>query len=332
MHRFNFLLLGVALAFLVSSCSKDPNSPSFVVAKGNGVKVTRKDLNEAELSFLKMRGMSLDRIPKDQIPAFEKQFLQEFVSRQLLERKAESVVIPDLDKKIDEQIVQIKKQAGERFDTELKNMGKTEADMKKELRTQAKVSQFMQEKFAKSSTPTEDELKAFYEQNKPSFIIPPIVRASHVLIKIPKGATSADKAAAKKKIDAAYARVNKGEEFAKVAREVSEDPGSSTNGGDLNFFQKGRMVPEFDKVAFATKAGSLSPVFETIYGFHFLKVTEAKSGQLSYEDAKADIGAIMTRKSREEEMNKFIKQLVDEAKVKYHLPETASVDTKKTVK
>jgi peptidyl-prolyl cis-trans isomerase D len=97
------------------------------------------------------------------------------------------------------------------------------------------------------------------------------IRASHILIRVPQGQ---DDTEARKKAEAALARINAGEDFAKVAKEVSEDPESAKNGGDLGFFGRGQMVPEFDQAAFALQPGQTSGLVRSPYGFHIIRVTE----------------------------------------------------------
>src|SRR5690606_38221204 len=86
------------------------------------------------------------------------------------------------------------------------------------------------------------------------------VRARHILVKVDESAPEADKAKAKERLLAAKTRIEGGEDFAKVATEVSEDEGSKASGGDLGFFGKGRMVPPFEQAAFALEVGKLSDV------------------------------------------------------------------------
>ena len=80
------------------------------------------------------------------------------------------------------------------------------------------------------------------------------------------------------------------EQFAKIAKEKSEDPGTAQNGGDLGFFAKGRMVPEFEAAAFKLKPNSISEVIQTNYGYHIIYVTDRKeAGQEPYEKVQNDI-------------------------------------------
>ena len=83
---------------------------------------------------------------------------------------------------------------------------------------------------------------------------------------------------AKQKAQSILERARKGEDFAKLARENSDDPGSKDKGGEYDFFSKGRMIPEFETAAFALKPGQISDVVETSFGYHIIKLEERRPG------------------------------------------------------
>nr|WP_304214553.1 peptidylprolyl isomerase [Fredinandcohnia onubensis] len=114
-----------------------------------------------------------------------------------------------------------------------------------------------------------------------------VVKASHILAQVPQDATEEQKAEAKKKIEEAKAKLDSGEKFEDVAKEYSED-GSAQNGGDLGWFGKGRMVPEFEEVAFTLKEGETSDIVESQFGYHIIKVTGTTEGFDKMEQEKKD--------------------------------------------
>jgi peptidyl-prolyl cis-trans isomerase D len=137
---------------------------------------------------------------------------------------------------------------------------------------------------AKARAATADELTAFKTENKAEiekfynehmnrYRQGKKVNARHILIKVADSASDDDKKAARTKIEAARARVTGGEDFAKVAQEVSEDS-SAKDGGSLGFFGEGAMVKPFEEAAFAMKAGEVSDVVESKFGYHVIKVDE----------------------------------------------------------
>lgn len=127
---------------------------------------------------------------------------------------------------------------------------------------------------------TDQQKKEFYEKNKDLFLSNGDMRpkgeeavwARHILIGVPKDAKQEDKDKAKKKADEVLAKAKNGEDFIKLASEYSED-GNAKTGGDY-VFAKGKMVPEFDAVAFALKPGDISDLVKTEYGYHIIKLEE----------------------------------------------------------
>ncbi|MCM0043778.1 MAG: SurA N-terminal domain-containing protein [Burkholderiaceae bacterium] len=123
-------------------------------------------------------------------------------------------------------------------------------------------------------TVTDEDIRKYYEQNAARYKSDEQRRASHILVKAAKDAPAAEKAAAKAKAEKLLAEVRKNpNDFAKVAKANSDDPGSAERGGDLDFFGKGMMVKPFEDTAYALKEGEISGVVESDFGFHIIKVT-----------------------------------------------------------
>ncbi len=116
------------------------------------------------------------------------------------------------------------------------------------------------------------------------------IRASHILIQDQKDSSGKviDSVATYNKAKEVLARIKNGEDFAKVATEVSQDPGSAQKGGDLGFFDRRRMVQPFDSVAFLLKVGEVSDLVRTPFGWHIIKVTEIKPYS-SFENQKENL-------------------------------------------
>jgi peptidyl-prolyl cis-trans isomerase D len=131
------------------------------------------------------------------------------------------------------------------------------------------------------------DVQAFYEQNKPQYTTEGRVRASHILLKT----DGKDEAAVRAKADELLKQAKApGADFAALAKANSEDEGSAVNGGDLNYFGRGQMVPEFEQVAFTLKSGEISDVVKTTFGFHIIKVVDSQPETTrSVEDIKPEI-------------------------------------------
>ncbi|KXG10070.1 Foldase protein PrsA 1 [Anoxybacillus sp. P3H1B] len=186
------------------------------------------------------------------------------VIRDLVYEKVLSKKYKVTDKEIDKQIENLKEMYGTQYDLAVQQNGE------KAIRDMVKLDLLRQKAAVADVKVTEKELKQYYDQYKPE------IRASHILVKDEKTAQEV-----KTKLD-------KGEDFAKLAKEYSQDTGSAQNGGDLGWFGTGKMVKEFEDAAYALKVGEISQPIKTEYGYHIIKVTDKKK-KPSYEQMKDEI-------------------------------------------
>jgi peptidyl-prolyl cis-trans isomerase D len=143
----------------------------------------------------------------------------------------------------------------------------------------------------KGITLNESDVKAYYDQNAAKLSGPEERKASHILINAPKDAPAAERAKAKARAQELLAQVRKAPAtFADVAKKESQDTGSGANGGDLGFFARGAMVKPFEDAAFSMKAGDISDLVESDFGYHIIKLVEIKTPkQRSFEEMRAEI-------------------------------------------
>lgn len=135
------------------------------------------------------------------------------------------------------------------------------------------------------------DIKSYYDQNAKRYTTEEQRRASHILITASKESPAKERSAAKAKADALLAQLRKTPgDFARLAKENSQDPGSAERGGDLDFFGKGMMVKPFEDAAYALRKGEISDVVESEFGYHIIQVTEIKPGGVrSLEQVKDEI-------------------------------------------
>jgi parvulin-like peptidyl-prolyl isomerase len=144
---------------------------------------------------------------------------------------------------------------------------------------------FIQKQIQPTIQATDEEVATFYNEHLDQFTTDEMVHARHILIEVASDADAETDAAARAKADAARERALAGEDFAELAKELSEGP-SGPSGGDLGFFEKGRMVQPFDEAVFALEVGEISPVVQTSFGYHVITVVEKRpAGTLSLEEA-----------------------------------------------
>src|SRR2546422_11381152 len=161
----------------------------------------------------------------------------------------------------------------------------------------------------------DDDVAEYYALHKEDkFTEPEQVRARHILIEAAADAGADEKAAARKKAEELLAKVKAGADFAALAKETSQDPGSGAKGGDLGLFPRGRMTPAFEEAAFALQAGGVSDVVETPFGFHVIKVEEHRPGGVKSleavhdeiaESLKQERSLALARKQAEEDRRKI---------------------------
>ncbi|MCB0390427.1 MAG: SurA N-terminal domain-containing protein [Bdellovibrionales bacterium] len=157
----------------------------------------------------------------------------------------------------------------------------------------------------------EEKLKQYFENNKDKYQEEEQVRARHILIKFDES-KAGDKESAFKKIEDIKKRLET-EDFEKLAGEMSEDPGSKTKGGDLGFFGRGKMVPEFEKVAFSAELNKVSEPVKSQFGYHLIKVEEKKEAiKKTLEDVKLDVAKELIKEdkfsSKKDQLNDWLKE------------------------
>jgi len=162
----------------------------------------------------------------------------------------------------------------------------------------------------------DEEIQAYYQEHKDRFQQKERIRASQILILLPPSASLEKEAEAKQKAQKALTRVKAGEDFAAVAKEYSEGP-AANRGGDLGYFSRGRMVPEFEEIAFSLKdVGDESDLVRTKFGFHIIELTGRQPAQeLSLEEVKDRIVRQLESARRREVRQSLAEELREQANV-----------------
>ena len=170
---------------------------------------------------------------------------------------------------------------------------------------------------AASVTVPEDDLKKYYKENESKFLIPEQVKIRHIFVEAPKDMKEEEKRKALQKIETLQQRLKKGEDFAKVAQDASEDAESAKRGGELGTISPGgTSAEEFEKAAFALKAGEVSGVVTTPYGYHIIKVDERKEKRTAtLAEASDYIRKKLQNEYEAKKMQEFVEQVSKEAGV-----------------
>jgi len=141
------------------------------------------------------------------------------------------------------------------------------------LRVSMAIVEINPNALAKDLEVDDADIQKLYEEQKGSFTVQERRHARHILVKLAKDSSDEIRKKARTKIESALKRVKSGEKFARVANEVSEDK-NTKDGGDLGSFARGAMVPPFEQAVFSMKAGEISDIIETQFGFHIIKLVD----------------------------------------------------------
>jgi peptidyl-prolyl cis-trans isomerase C len=294
-----------------------------VVAVVNGEEISATDLEKAVKNAEQQAGGPVPAEQRDQI---YRGLLDRLVGEKLLiqESKARKVTVPDAD--VDAQIGQLR----QRFPTEdafkqaLDQQHLTVADLKTSARQGMAVQKLLADAVNSKVSVKPEDVEAFYanerKANPKEFERPESVKASHILIQVPKGSDAATKAALKAKAEGILKQARAGGDFAELAKQNSQDPGSAPNGGDLGFFARGQMVGPFNDVAFSQKPGTISDLVETEFGFHIIKVIEKKpAGVVPLEEVRGQIEQYLQNKTRDQQTEAFVNGLRSKGKVQIYI-------------
>ena len=230
----------------------------------------------------------------------------------------------------------------EQLETILKQNGLTSAEFKSGITEQVKIKKLAEQ--LGNSDISDADAKKYYDKNIVKFKHPEEVKVSHILIaanrkdieeliKAENEGKELSEADLKAKVDAKMKEKREKAEkllaelkkdpskFAKLAKENSEDPGSAENGGDLGFFPRGRMVPEFEKAAFSMKPNTVSDIIQTQYGYHIMLVADRKeAGQDPYEKVQNDIKEYLKNQKQVEMVDDLVESLKKNAKIEFADP------------
>jgi peptidyl-prolyl cis-trans isomerase C len=166
------------------------------------------------------------------------------------------------------------------------------------------ISKVIEDETRKSAPVSEDDIRMYYEQNKEKYMIPEMVRASHIL-------TSTEEEAYQAK-----GELERGADFAAVANEYSKDL-TKDRGGDLGYFKKGQMIPEFENAAFSLGAGQISDVIKTRFGYHIIKLVDRKpAAYRGFDEVVDEIRASIMRDRQRQSFDAFAAKLREQANIK----------------
>lgn len=283
-----FILLAILGVIMAAGAIFYVKSKSETVASVNGEKITKTELYNL---MVKQNG---------------KEALNSLIAERIVALEAQKQKIAVTDQEIQAELQKYYNDYGgqDAFLQALTGSGFTVDDVKKDIALSLKIKKLMEPRIAIS----DDELKAYFAENKASFAQEKQVKVSHILLD------------SQEKADEIKKRLVSGEDFAKLAQENSTDTATRDGGGVLGFIRKGEMVKEFDTAAFSLKVGQISDPVKTEFGYHLIKVDEIKEAkEANFEQSKPRIYEAVLDQKIETEYNTWLEEMYQQYKIENYL-------------
>jgi parvulin-like peptidyl-prolyl isomerase len=308
--RFASLALAVAVSAAAAGCGGGGEGGSIsndLVARVGDEGITRVEFDK--LIAQAERGYKTQKRPfpsagSQEYKQLQSQALTFLVQRSEYAQKAEELGIEVSDDQVDNRLVQIKKQyfGGDekKYRAQLVQQGLTDAQVRGDLRSQL-ISDAIFKKVTGDVKVTDTEIRDYYSRNPAQYSTPQTREVRHILVKT------------KALADKIHADLEKGADFAQLAKKYSQDPGSKSLGGKLTI-SRGQTVPEFDKAAFALKTGAISQPVKTQFGWHVIEaVKPAKPRQSTpLAQVRDSIRQQLLQQKQSDTMTKWVKDVTGE--------------------
>lgn len=316
MKKIICVMLSLMLVFSMTACS-DKSGEETELAKVGDTVITSKQLDEYVALLAYIQGMDMTQLPAESLEPIKTAMLGNMVELEAMRQYYEGKdVLPETAAE-DAQKFVLESKGTEGVGEFLKTNKISDATLNTFFYSQFYTEEFYKEVEAELPN-LEADAKDYYEKNKENYKVDE-VRASHILFK------KEDKAVAEEVL----AKLKDGASFEDMAKEYGTD-GTKDTGGDLGFFGRGKMVKEFEDVAFSLEKGEMSDLVETEFGWHIIKVTDVKE-YTPYEEVEAQIKNELTGPTFDKKMNKIMKDIGVEYLTDMK-PETAPATTSGAIK
>lgn len=261
-----------------------------ILVRVNGEPIYESELNRAYLSRIpNVTGHA--NLSRERAAAHQRELLSELVVRRLILQAARKAGITVSDEEVDREAERLRARFSDRegYERAIARQGLDEAKVLEGLREHllgAKMEQRIMDRVAR---PTQEQLRAYFEENPEKFRIPPRASLSYVLVQVAADATKAEWEAAQRRLEPLVQRVRGGEPFAEVAAEAAREEGVVTR--DLGQVHQGQApFQELDKVAFTLQAGQVSDPVWTLYGYAVVFVSEREEARdLAFEELNLEL-------------------------------------------
>lgn len=334
------LLTAVALVLEASSCQHPQQQSGVVWAEVNGQPIFRRQVEEIYQRRTNMSGGEQPNsgiggggsaADKEEALSFKLNILDELIDNQILLAHAAHAGITVSEAEVDTKMSQLESPyTKQEFEQKLAQQGMTESDLREEVRDSLMVSKLITKDIDSRISVSDADIKAYYERNKAAFNVP---ETEYHLAQIEvtprpdndvrnlKNDDAKTPAAAKRKIEALYAQLRAGADFSMVAQEYSEDPATTSSGGDMGFISASGLDanPALKRIVKSLHVGQISGIIETKTAYHIIKllgIEQAGQGQVSNPNVQSSIRKTLINEKEQVLRAAYIETLRNQAKVK----------------
>lgn len=284
----------------------EPENVPEVVVRVNGQEIPGKNflrLYHESLRVMDQPDHPLSPSEKDEL---KEKTINRIIIDEVLSQKAGELNVQIEKEEVDKVIEGIQKRFGsrEKYQEELARQGLSETSLRELMERSLKIRKLLNREVVSKVLINPEEVKAYYDSHLEEFRSPERMRLRQVFIPF---LNDGEKEEALSKIKEAEKRVLRGENFAEVAKQLSQDDSASA-GGDLGYLERNQMLSEFEEAAFSIGPGQVSPVVETILGFHLLKVEDHQKASFFPFD---QVGQRITQDLKKQKTGKEIKSYIE---------------------
>jgi parvulin-like peptidyl-prolyl isomerase len=317
------LFVGVLLVAVVGCSPAEPvanvESPSKKVAIFEGGEVTLGEVQE----FARLSGMGELSPESPQYETIIAQIMPQLVEIEIAKAYAQEQGITVSEQEVNEEMEVLKDQVAQQaqaqaqgqdvdrdaaFEGALEQAGLTEEQLRQQIREQLPVQE-VQERVAGAAGPSQEEVERFYEENKAAQFTTPQTRcARHILFNKDQ----------REQAEEVKGQLEDGGDFAQLAKEFSQDPGSAEQGGDLGCLGRGETVPDFEDAVFGAEQGEILGPVETEFGYHVIEVTDIREEATQpLSEVETQIRDQLTTEAQAEEFTAWLQRQKEQRNVKY---------------
>jgi parvulin-like peptidyl-prolyl isomerase len=292
--------------------SLDPEA-DFVIVSTHRFNITAAQVMQAIQDNMGSQAAQLKGIDQNQLRDIITQNAERMAERKLLLTEAADAgtrIEPgDLESALSDQYTRVGGE--EQFLQMLSQAGVSMEHVKENIETDLLIQAFLDSRLEELVEVTETEIQQAYETDNTASV-------RHILL-LTQGKTDEEKIEVRKAMEGILNRARAGEDFAELAQQYTEDPGSKETGGLYEDFGRGRMVKPFEDAAFSVPVGEISDIVETQYGYHILKIVERKREERPFEEARGEIETQLRQEKQGNAVQEYIDRLKEDVGFEVHV-------------